>query len=1033
MTTNNIKIMILLIINLISIILGDINIHIIPHTHMDPGWLKKPEEYYIDESIANIFYTVLNELSMKSDRTFVINEIYYFRIWYSELNDEEKMKCKELIKQKRIEFVSGSFTINDEATPLYYNIADQIRIGHQFLLEEFGIIPKTGWYIDSFGHSAGNAHILAQLNFKYLVLGRMHVNFLDLMKSNQKTEFYWDPFGNNNSNKKILTHVLPLHYGYTFFLGDLELSHYDFKKNLRNIVENFINNIKDTWEGLRHNNIMFLYGDDFKHKDNNLLLNIDSLINAFNTNTQINNETLFSEDELKMKFNTNDKINIFYSTPEKYFDSVKKELAEKNVHLDSYINMDFYPLKTDCFWTGYFTSRPYLKGYIRKSSNIFYSFSKFHSFNMLLNENINNNIISNLNNLREAIGLSQHHDAITGTCMQYVAADYIQRLKSGINNVENDFIKNIEDTYHIKIGKICYNNYISDNNKCSDDFYIASNETNKEIEIGIYNPKYIYESSSLNSNNLLINIEILESENEYEIDGIKSDFFCINDNNLESYKLFNYRNKCFLNFFYQFKDNEELIFLTLKKSSEIIKKEKYIKFKDEEKKIKLIKNDINIQSLVFYPKNFEFDLEYYNEDQKLTKINFTYYDGMYYVNAGDCTDGAYIFSPYNKYPDKIDIDYNNSFYYKGNLGITFLTRNYLTSFTIFTIFYNPFFVKVEHFFDSLENSYFFKRFSFGYSFVLKTDINNLDIDKKPIFYTDANGLEVIKRTIDKFEYKENAIPWTGGNFYPVTSFISIQDENNENNEDNKRKVTIFSDRAQGGTGYLPGSLILILQRMSYAEDHRGLTESLYEIESMNNDDFKTTHLIVFGTNIYRDKDERNVNKYLIQKTDLINFIYNYMNVGTSIFKIKDKNNSMNDIIEKVKKNNNLKNDKINKYIKISPDVRANYELINSNLIIGEYFRYNNYFFNKINDNNEKNYSSFGKISMNFDYDTNFKIYIDKTGINYNNKERNLIGDEVKNKLVFPKNQFLSLQNNEFLYIYFYFENYTLNNNTNLYI
>ena len=278
MTTNKIQIIVLLIIILISVILCDINIHIIPHTHMDPGWLKTPEEYYSDENIQGIFDTVLNGLLTKNDRTFVINEIYYFKIWYSNLNNDEKMKCKELIKEKRIEFVSGSYTINDEATPLYYNIADQIRIGHQFLFEEFGILPKTGWYIDSFGHSAGNAHVLTQLNFEYLVLGRMHEDFLELMNNNHKTEFYWDPFGNNNSNKKILTHVLPLHYGYTFFLADLELEHDDFRRNLRNILDNFINNLKDTWKGLKHNNIMFLYGDDFKHKDNNLLLNIDSLI-----------------------------------------------------------------------------------------------------------------------------------------------------------------------------------------------------------------------------------------------------------------------------------------------------------------------------------------------------------------------------------------------------------------------------------------------------------------------------------------------------------------------------------------------------------------------------------------------------------------------------------------------------------------------------------------------------------------------------------------------------------------------------------
>ena len=139
---------------------------------------------------------------------------------------------------------------------------------------------------------------------------------------------------------------------------------------------------------------------------------------------------------------------------------------------------------------------------------------------------------------------------------------------------------------------------------------------------------------------------------------------------------------------------------------------------------------------------------------------------MYYVNSVGCIDGAYIFSPYNRYPDEIKIDYKNSFYFKGNLGITFVTRNIMTSFTIFTIFYNPFFIKVEHIFDSLQDYYFLKRFSFSYSFVLKTNINNLDKDKKPIFYTDSNGLEMMKRTIDKFAYTEKGVSTTGGNFYP---------------------------------------------------------------------------------------------------------------------------------------------------------------------------------------------------------------------------------------------------------------------------
>ena len=999
---------VLLIINCFLYIKSDLNIHIIPHTHMDPGWLRTPEEYYSEELIQEIFNTALNELTLDSKKTFVINEIYFFKIWYSNLNEEDKMKFQQLIKEKRIEFVSGSYIINDEATPLYYNIIDQIRIGHQYLLQEFGIIPQTAWYIDSFGHSAGNAQVLAQLDFENLVLGRMHTDFLELMKSNKKTEFYWEPFG-KNSIKKILTHVMPLHYGYTLYFPELEQFNDEFKRNMPFILDNLINFLKDSSKGLKHKNIMFLFGDDFKFKDNTLFLNIDTLIKVFNNYTRNNNE------DLKMKFDTQDNINFFYSTPERYFDSIKKELSENGKDLDTYSNIDFYPLRTDCFWTGFFTSRPYLKGHIRASSNIFYSFSQFHSFNRLMNEKIDSNTIENLNELREAVAIAQHHDAITGTCMQYVSNYYLDKLNNGITKVENDLCDYLEKQHKIKIEKICYNNYISDNKDCSSEFMIDDNSPDKEIKIGIYNPKFS-SLSSFGVNNLLINIEIKESDYEYEIDGIKSDFFCINENSINETDLFKYKSKCFLNFFYQFKENEDFVFITLKKSSKQLKEENYKKFNDnKEEKIELIKNQANIQRLTLSLKNYQFELEYYNEEQKINKLSFTYYDGMYYVNAGTCTDGAYIFSPYNKYPDKIQIDYFNSFIFKGDLGVTIVTRNIQSSFTIFTIFYEPFFIKVEHIFDSLQESYFLKRFSFGYSFVFKTDINNLDEDQKPVFYTDANGLEMMKRTIDKFEYTETGAPWNGGNFYPVTTCISIQDENK--NEGNKNKITMFTDRAQGGTGYIPGSLILILQRMSYRADERGLTENLFENESMNTNNFKTTNFIVFGTNINKIRKEEN-KKYIMQKTDLFNFIYNYFNVATLLFRINLKNSTQT-YEDNIKKNNELKS-MIYNNIKVSPDIRANYEIINNYLVIGEYFRNNNYYFNKMENESGIDEKSFGVITMNFDDNTKFKIYSDETGINYY-KEGNNIINEIRSKLISPKGQTFFIERNEFLYIYYYFE------------
>lgn len=63
--------------------------------------------------------------------------------------------------------------MHDEATVHYIDMIDQTTLGHRFIKQEFGKIPRIGWQIDPFGHSSVQAYLLSaqvQLLFSYLLL-----------------------------------------------------------------------------------------------------------------------------------------------------------------------------------------------------------------------------------------------------------------------------------------------------------------------------------------------------------------------------------------------------------------------------------------------------------------------------------------------------------------------------------------------------------------------------------------------------------------------------------------------------------------------------------------------------------------------------------------------------------------------------------------------------------------------------------------------------------------------------------------------
>ena len=120
------------------------NIHIIPHSHMDPGWGWVIETYYNDR-VRYIYSSVYESLLSDSKRTFVICEIIFFKMWYDQQSKEIQTNIKKLVQNKQIEFVGGGYVQNDEATTRYNEMLLNIRLGNQFILKEFNVKPIVGW------------------------------------------------------------------------------------------------------------------------------------------------------------------------------------------------------------------------------------------------------------------------------------------------------------------------------------------------------------------------------------------------------------------------------------------------------------------------------------------------------------------------------------------------------------------------------------------------------------------------------------------------------------------------------------------------------------------------------------------------------------------------------------------------------------------------------------------------------------------------------------------------------------------------
>ena len=100
----------------------------LPHSHVDPGWLKTFEDYYA-QSTRNILDNMINKLSQHKNMTFIWTEMSFFSMWWEGAQPNKRRQVRQLVDEGRLEFTSASWVMTDEASPHLYSMLDQMIEG----------------------------------------------------------------------------------------------------------------------------------------------------------------------------------------------------------------------------------------------------------------------------------------------------------------------------------------------------------------------------------------------------------------------------------------------------------------------------------------------------------------------------------------------------------------------------------------------------------------------------------------------------------------------------------------------------------------------------------------------------------------------------------------------------------------------------------------------------------------------------------------------------------------------------------------
>uniref|UniRef100_A0A4W3I259 Alpha-mannosidase n=1 Tax=Callorhinchus milii TaxID=7868 RepID=A0A4W3I259_CALMI len=423
-----------------------LQVFVVPHSHNDPGWIKTFDKYYQDQT-QHILNNMVVKLQEDKRRRFIWAEISFFSKWWDNIDAQKRAAVCSLAANGQLEFVTGGWVMTDEANSHYFAMIDQLIEGHQWLVRNVGVVPRSGWAIDPFGHSSTMAYLLRRSNLTSMLIQRVHYSIKKHFAATKSLEFMWRQSWDTDSSTDILCQLMPFYsYDVPHTCGpDPKICcQFDFKrlpggrvscpwkvppkpitdKNVEERANLLLDQYRKKSKLFRSKVVLIPLGDDFRYDKalewDQQSQNYQKLFDYMNSHPELH-------------------VQVQFGTLSEYFDAVyKKNAVSPGSRPVGYpvLSGDFfaYADREDHYWSGYFTSRPFYKNLDReleshlRAAEILYSLALSLARRSGADGRYPVSDYSFLVEARQNLGLFQHHDAITGTAKELVVIDYGVRL-----------------------------------------------------------------------------------------------------------------------------------------------------------------------------------------------------------------------------------------------------------------------------------------------------------------------------------------------------------------------------------------------------------------------------------------------------------------------------------------------------------------------------------------------------------------------------------------------------------------------------